>query len=107
MQDDLIERLRGLLAKATPTTGVVRPQVDAHGEERYRLIGVPCGFVVASFGDFNDAVFFEEAKRALPALLDHIKAQAAEIERLRALLTPGGKTIAGLQEALGRENVGR
>lgn len=73
-------RLRGLHGRVTPVRDDWTLR-DKKGEERYELIGAPCGFPVATFGDPADALFDLECRKHLPALLD-------EIERLRDALKP-------------------
>jgi hypothetical protein len=46
------------VARATRISPVIELEDRSDGAERYIVRGVPCGFQVAKFGDYNDAALF-------------------------------------------------
>ena len=81
----LVGELEAMLAKATPVREGWNLRVKDDGEERYELIGDPCGFPVATFGDHNDAALDLACRKHLPILLATLKAQREALEPFAAL----------------------
>lgn len=86
MTNPKIAELRELLARTTPVRPGWNLRIKGDGEERYELIGDPCGFPVAIFGDHNDAAFDLACRGALPDLLSDITRLQSENERMREAL---------------------
>jgi hypothetical protein len=101
---ELVEKLREMLAGITPVADEIRRRDKGDGEERYDLIGDPCGFPVATFGDANDAAFDLAARQLVPAAATAIEALVAENEAMRRALEPFAKiTPSSLYPADGSE----
>lgn len=73
-----ITRLRELLAKATPVRDELKLR-SRDGEDHYQLIGVPCGFPVATFADVADAEFDLVARQTIPDLIDRLSCPAGDV----------------------------
>ena len=87
---ELIERLEALAAKATPSpwkSSNYRPHhlLQRDPNESTYEIGDNNFMCLASFDEVPDVVFVAALRNAFPELAAHIKAQAAEIERLDTL----------------------
>jgi hypothetical protein len=87
-KDNLIERLRELLERATRIHPGMEREDRGDGEERYIVFGRPCGLPVAKFGDGNDALLFISAREDLPKLLDELTRKQALIEEMVEGLNP-------------------
>jgi hypothetical protein len=79
-----IEALRAIVADATPIRDGWRLRVKDDGEERYDVIGEPCGFPVATFGHHADAAFYVACRRLIPRLLCCAEPAAGEPGQRRA-----------------------
>lgn len=62
------------VAKMTPTNGTVRLRDERDGQERYDVLGSPCGIPIATFGDVNDAYGYLALKNAALHLIARIEA---------------------------------
>lgn len=67
--DRELKALASLYRQATPIRHEIRRRDGRDGEERFELIGHPCGFPVATFGTIEDAMFYAEAYHAMPFLI--------------------------------------
>lgn len=89
MTQDLIDQLRGLLAKSTPGPWVranlanITTRIVDGGST---VLGVPCLARYVGYRGAIDDDLATEAVNALPGLLDTIEAQARRIETLTAAL---------------------
>lgn len=80
-------RLEGLLKRATPVRDGWNLRVKDDGTERYDLIGHPCGFPVATFGDHNDAALDLAFRQVGPSLLATIAADRVRVAEIEAKYT--------------------
>jgi hypothetical protein len=58
---EVLDTLQQLADLATRVSLQIEREERDDGEERYVVKGVPCGFPVAKFGDWNDANLFVQA----------------------------------------------
>lgn len=74
-----IAEITALAEAATPVSGGVTYRDMGDGEDRYDVLGFPCGFPVARFGTVDDAAFFAAARTAVPELLAEREAMVARM----------------------------
>lgn len=68
------DTLGRLIEAATAVEPQPRLRPTRDGEDHYQLVGVPCGFPVATFGTIDDAAFDLAARQHWSALLACVRA---------------------------------